>query len=167
MNIGNFLSEFFSNKDSEIYSTAKSHIVDIKNKLNEMIVVFPDVTISEMVFMKNKWQKLPSTLGKGVSILGIDIDKDYKLLITKFSKNSYLEPHEHNSNFELNKVVSGMVYDTINNKTYNVGDVFIFEKNIKHNLTADSDAILLTIFSVDKERLVIPDGVYEKISEYC
>ena len=166
MSILTFFNDLFAN-DNEPYLSAKSQIVGLKNKLNEMIVVFPDITISEMVFIKNKWETLPIKLGKGVSILGLDINNDYKLLITRFSENSYLETHEHTNNFEMNKVISGSVFDSINNKTYNTGDVFIIDRNLKHNLSSNVESFLLTIFSISKNNLVIPENIEEKLYQYC
>lgn len=158
---------FKGKKSSENYNLAKSSLSSLKEKFNELIVVFPDVTISEMVFLKNQWLTLPDKLGKGVKILGVDMADDYKLLITKFSKDSFLEPHEHNSNYELNRVLSGTVFDPINNKTYNCGDTFLMEKDMKHALSCSSEAYLLTLFTTNPNMLKFPDNINDKIVKFC
>lgn len=158
---------FRNKKNNDNYNLAKTSLSSLKDKFNELIVIFPDVTISEMVFLKNQWLTLPEKLGKGVKILGVEMTDDYKLLITKFTKNSYLEAHEHNSNYELNKVLSGSVYDPINKKTYNCGDTFLMEKDVKHALSCTSEAYLLTLFTTNEMYLKFPDNISEKIVKFC
>lgn len=158
MEVKKFWNRLFNGCDSDTFVKAKKSISHIREKLNEIIVVFPDVTIGEMVFLKNQWLSLPSKLGQGVAILGVDIKDDYKLLVTKFSSNGYLLPHEHSKNYELNKVISGEIYDSINNLTYKTGEVFMMDKNHSHALSSKGETYLLTLFTTNKSKLRLPEN---------
>lgn len=153
------ITNFFQTKENETYLKAKELIHDAKQKINSFIVVFPDATISEMVFIKNRWKSLPIKFGEGVSILSLNISDNYKLLITHFSSGGYLSEHEHTNNYELNRVIAGSIIDEINNKTYTVGDEFIIDRNTKHTLFSKGESFLITVFSTNKDELIIPNNI--------
>lgn len=151
----NILSRIFSsNNDS--YTIAKSSLSRVKSKLDSFIDNFPDVTIPEILYLEKKWSTLPSNLGSGVSVLGLDITDKYSSLLAHYNSKGYLVPHVHTNDYELNKIIKGSISNKLTGERFETGDTFIIEKNERHYLVANEETYVYCLITPDEECLVVP-----------
>ena len=151
----NKLTNFFTIKDSENYCAAIDKMSLIRDNISDVLVVMPDVTVAELVFVRDKWQELPSNLGLNVRVMGLHITKDIKTILTEFMGNSEIYGHEHTKNHELIHVLDGSIDIMINNQklTLNENDMFIIYKNELHSIISNSGAKIVNTYYTNLEDL--------------
>lgn len=156
MNFKAFI-DFFTMRDSETYSLAKDKLCNIKNKISNVMVVIPDVTIAEMVFVQNKWQEIPDSMGKNVNMLGLKIGNNVKTILTIFDEGSVIYEHEHLRNYEFMYVCEGTLKVSLNGNIniLNKGEGFLVRVGEKHSISSPDGASVLTRYSNDINEVLI------------
>lgn len=149
--IWNKIANFFTIKDSENYCAAIDKMSQIRGNISDVLVVIPDVTVAELVFIQDKWQKLPSDLGENVRLMGLEISNDLKTVLTEFNQFSKIYGHEHSKNYEFLYVLNGSIDIFINNDKITLfeDDSFIVHKNELHAVTSDLGANVITTYSTN------------------
>jgi len=110
----NFL---LSNNDN--YNKAKMGLKNVKKHLECFAISFPDVTPDEIMFIKDKWELLPSAVAHGVRIMALNKDKSgVKSLLTDYRPNSYITPHRHIKEYEMDRVMRGEVINKLDGAVY-------------------------------------------------
>lgn len=145
---------FNSNNDS--YMLAKSCLSKVKTKLGEFADNFPDVTISEILYLNKKWSRLPEYLGNGVSILALEITDNYSTLLAHYENKGFINPHENSDNYELNKIIKGNITNKITGEVFQTGDTFIVDKNERYYLVANEETFIYCMLSPDEDYLTVP-----------
>ncbi len=143
------------NHNNDSYITAKSCLTKIKDRLDNLVKEYPDVTPSEIMFVKDIWNRLPMTMGEGVCVMGIELRNDFKSLLSHFKKGAQLFEHEHDV-YELNKIIKGSITNVVTGETYKDGDTFIIKKNEKHHLLAEEETFVYCILTDDESLLITP-----------
>lgn len=164
----NLINRIFSSNNDN-YNMAKNSLSRVKNKLSDFIDNFPDVTISEILYIDNKWSMLPTNLGMGVSVLGLDIAEGYSTLLAHYDYKGYLLPHQHVDDFELNKVIKGSLSNKITGERFETGDTFIIDKNERHYLTANEETFVYCLITPHEEYLEVPQikpDVLERFNQF-
>lgn len=129
----NLFNHFFaSNNDN--YDKAKSSLNKIKKGFDGFILSFPDITPEEIIFIKEKWENLPKTISKGVKVMGLNMNDNYKSLLTHYKPNSYIKPHNHLNEFENGFIIEGALMDELTGEVYFKGDTYIFPPKQSHYL---------------------------------
>jgi len=150
------LKLFFTEKNDN-YNKAKSSLKQIKRKFDGFVLSFPDVTPDEIMFIKEKWEELPKTIGKGVKIMAINLVDGCKSLITSYNPNSYITPHKHVNEFEYGLILKGSLTNRLTGIEYNVGDEYKFYPNEAHYLISKSNGCLVySALSDDKDFKLAP-----------
>jgi quercetin dioxygenase-like cupin family protein len=158
-------SKIFNYKN-DTFILAKNSLDSIKTKLINFSDNFPDVTIPELLFISNKWSDLPEKLGSGVSVLGLDLNKDYSSLLAVYKKDGFILPHEHKNEYELNRVIKGTILNKITGELFKAGQTFTINKNQKHYLVAKEESYLYCIITPNKELLKKPRITQKILSNF-
>lgn len=145
---------FTSNNES--YAKAKVCLSRIKTKLDTISDNISDVTISEMLYLDKKWSMLPSTIGFGVSVMGLEINDNYSSLLAHYNNKAYLVPHEHKDDFELNKIIKGSLSNKLTGERFETGDTFIIDKNERHYLIANEETYVYCLITPNEDFLNVP-----------
>lgn len=148
-------SKIFNYKNDS-FILAKKSLEKIKTRLNNFADNFPDVTIAELLFISNKWVEIPEKLGSGINILGLDLNRNYSILLAHFKKDGFLSPHEHENEYELNKVIKGSIINLITGELFKSGQTFTINKNQRHYLLAKEETYLYCLITPNKKFLKKP-----------
>lgn len=158
-------SKIFNYKN-DTFILAKNSLDNIKTKLINFTDNFPDVTIPELLFISNKWSNLPEQLGNGVSVLGLNLNKEVSTLLVHYNKGGFILPHEHKNEYELNRVIKGSISNEITGETFKTGQTFIINKNQKHYLTANEESFLFCLITSNKTLLKKPRITQKILSNF-
>lgn len=143
------------NHNNDSYIKAKSCLTKIKNRLNDLVESYPDVTASEFIVVKDEWKLLPECVGEGVCVMGIDLKDNFKSLLGHFKKGAQLFKHAHDE-YELNKVIKGSITNMVSGEVYDSGKTFIIKKNETHHLVANEETFVYCILTSDESLLITP-----------
>jgi len=126
------LTDFFSKDDN--YRNAKRKIKKVKESFDGFVIAFPDVTSDEIMFIKDKWETLPNKIARGVKIMALKFNGNFKTLLTEYKANAYIMPHKHLVEYEIGTIVKGSVSNNLTGVVYNEGDTYRFSPNEVHYL---------------------------------
>lgn len=151
----NLLNRIFSsNNDS--YTKAKNCLTRVKCKLDSLTESFPDVTIPELLIIDEKWANIPERIGSGISMMTVELNNDFTAFLAHYEPKAYFLPHEHEDNFELNKVIKGSITNKITGETFETGDTFILDKKERHFLIANEESFIYSLLTANEEYLEVP-----------
>lgn len=143
----------FLTRTDENYNKAKSGLRKVKEKFDGFIIDFPDITPSEIMFIKDKWEVLPKTIASGVKIMALNFDETVKTLLVEYSPNSYIAPHKHITEYEIGNVIKGSLINKLSGEIFNKGDIYRILPNEVHYFSSKNGCIvhsLLTTYSTDE-----------------
>lgn len=143
------------NHNNDSYIKAKSCLSKIKDRLNDLVESYPDVTPSEIIVVKDMWKLLPIDIAEGVCVMGVELREDFKSLLGHFKKGAQLFEHAHDE-YELNKVIKGSITNKTNGEIYESGSTFIIKKNEIHHLVANEETFIYCILTSDESLLITP-----------
>lgn len=155
----NKITDFFTIKDSDTYCAARDKMCQIRENISDVLYVLPDVTIAEMVFVKNKWQELPSSVGENVKIMALDIKKNVKTVFADFGLNSKIHNHEHVHKYEFMYVCDGAITVVINSipRVLHKGECVLIDVGEQHSVSSNG-ASVLTCFSDEAEKAYLSEA---------
>lgn len=146
----------FLTRTDENYNKAKSGLRKVKEKFDGFIIDFPDITPSEIMFIKDKWEKLPKSIGSGVKIMALNFDETFKTLLVEYDADSYIVPHKHKLEYEVGSVIEGSVINRLNGKIYNKGDVYRIIPNEIHYLTSKDGCLVHSLLTQHSDEEIKP-----------
>ena len=139
------------------YTKAKLAIQKIKKKFDYFELSFPDITPNKIVLIKDKWEKLPSEISRGIKIMGLDSKGTFKSLIISYDPDGYIMPHKHEKRYELGLILKGELIDKLNGKIYRTGDTYKFYPNEIHYLVSSiNGCIVYSSLTTDKDYILKP-----------
>ena len=119
------------------------------------------------MFLKDKWESLPSKLGKDVKIMALNFKDGLRTFLTYYSTNSFIKPHRH-TEYEYGKVIKGSVVNRLNGEVYNVGDEYKFYPNEVHYLISNKQGSVVYSVLTNKNNHSIGElneGVIELVTQ--
>ena len=138
----NIFNSFFQEKN-ENFSQAMTKLANIKKKFDGFVIGFPDITPNEIMFIKEKWEILPSSIANGVKIMALNYINEYKTLLTSYNPNSFISPHRHDDEYEHGIILKGELINKFTGKVYKVGDEYTFNPNQIHYLCSKQRGCLV------------------------
>lgn len=146
-------ADFFTIKDSDTYSSTKKRLNNIREHISDVLIVFPDVSIAELVFLQDKWQDIPKTIGDNIRMFGLSINKDIKTLLTVFDEGSEIFEHTHVNNYEFIYVLNGSISIMLGGNiiSLNKGQSIIIDVGEKHKISSLEGASAVTCYSTNKD----------------
>lgn len=151
------IAELFAEPDtSESFTEAKTQLSRLKNQITNVNVVIND-NHSNLVFIKNKWQVLPNDMGENVRFVALQTGEDYNLVLCDMAKNGSIYNHKHTKNYEVARVIDGVVKLIHNNEETFLypGDEVKFKYGENHSLECLDESRVLMAYSTTKKNAVI------------
>lgn len=144
------ISNFFTLKDSDTYCAARDKMCQIRENISDVLYVLPDVTVAEMVFVKDKWQDLPNTVGENVKVKALELKANAKTVLTDFGFNSKIFDHGHIKNYEFMYVCDGEITVEINSSEFSLskGECVMINIGDSHSVMSNG-ASVLTCYSTN------------------
>jgi hypothetical protein len=103
------------------------------------------------MFIKDKWELLPSAVAHGVRIMALNKDKSgVKSLLTDYRPNSYITPHRHIKEYEMGRVMRGEVINKLDGAVYGVGDEYFFTPEEVHYLFSNNGCLIHNVLTTNK-----------------
>ena len=143
----NILENLFGKHDN--YQNAKNRIKKVKESFDGFVLAFPDVTSDEIMFIKDKWETLPNKIARGVKIMALKFNNNFKTLLTEYDSNSYIMPHKHLIEYEIGVVIKGSVRNNLTGHIYNEGDTYKFSPNEVHYLYSKKGCLVHSVLTPD------------------
>lgn len=143
------LANFLAKNDN--YKNAKRRIKKVKESFDGFVIAFPDVTSDEIMFIKDKWEKLPNKIAKGVKIMALNFNGELKILVTEYNANAYIMPHKHLIEYEIGTVVQGSITNRLTGVVYNEGDIYKFSPNEVHYLFSKNGCLIHSALTINSD----------------
>lgn len=154
------MCNIFTVNKNDNYSKAVEGLKKVKKSFDSLVLLFPDVTSEEFIFIKDTWEGLPKKIGKGVKIMALSFGKSVKSLLINYDSNAYIVPHKHLNEYECGRVLKGGLVNKLTGIVYLVGDEYRISPNEVHYFCATKDGCL--VHSVLSPK---PDYSLKKISK--
>jgi cupin superfamily acireductone dioxygenase involved in methionine salvage len=147
------------NNNTEKYDTAIDNLDKIYKTVNSIGMVCNDFHSFDFEVKKNIWTCLPKEVAKGVEVMGLHIEDDFRSVLTHHTIKSEIQPHLHSEEWEIIQILEGSCHDTMTNTRLSKGDVYIIPKGMKHHIVTDSEeCYMYNLFTESSEYLVISNS---------
>lgn len=137
-----------------MYLEAESILNRVQSKINRIGMNFPDISSFDFKLERYVFKKLPFSVSKGVRVMGIHLEEDYRSLVASFNLNSYILPHTHSSEIEVIQVLEGEIKDEVLCLVYEKGDIVKINKNQLHHITTGNKRSILYITFSENEKTI-------------
>lgn len=115
-----------------------SELEKYRNRIREIKIQFADE--ANPVPVGDKW----TFIAKNADAVRCSLDNPASTIINiRIGRNGRIGPHTHKKHSKQVHVIDGRVFDFVNNKHYNSGDVFNIKAGQRHGV--ESDYALLTV----------------------
>jgi len=144
------LKEFFTGK-SDNYSKAIQRLKKVKETFEGFAIAFPDVTSDEIILIKDKWEKLPKQISRGVKTMALNFTAKAKSLIVNYEPNAYIVPHTKKTEYEFGKIIKGKLTNKLTGKTYIKDDEYKFSPTELRYLTSQNGCVVYSVLTENKD----------------
>jgi hypothetical protein len=142
--------EFFTGK-SDNYSKAIKGLKKVKETFDGFVIAFPDVTSDEIMLIKDKWENLPEEISRGVKIMALNAESNFKNILTHYNPNAYIIPHAHKEEYEFGRIIEGSVTDKLTGIIYHKNDEYKFTPNEVHYLSSTDGCVVYSVLTENSD----------------